>query len=320
MDRLMFAPCSHGPGLLAWLEEALRRRRRLEYQPKAHFRPHRPVGSISEARAPGHPPPRCTQEGVPARLKDQSRDRLPNPGFGRTVTGMVMSLPRPRLIARFDLSERIAHWLLASTFASMLATGVFMGGIGPLGHHDLLIAHVASAIALLGGIAAMVGVRRSRRVLARTVRDLQPIDANDRNWLRQAPLAYVAGRELPRAGRFNAGQKVNARLVLVVLLTLFLSGAGELSRYVTLFQPLGFLGGIHTLAAIGASALVAVHIYLATINPATRPSLRGITLGTVDRNWAAKHHEDWVASVEQEELATLADRNSHALNDPNGTQ
>jgi formate dehydrogenase subunit gamma len=211
--------------------------------------------------------------------------------------------PPPRLIARFGLSERIAHWLLATTFATMLATGVFMGGIGPLGHHDLLIVHVASAVVLLGGLGVLIAVRRSRRPLAQTVRDLQPLDATDRNWLRRAPLAYLTGRELPRAGRFNAGQKINARLVLVVLAILFVSGAGELSRYVALFQPVGFLGGLHVLAAIGASALVAVHVYLATINPATRPSLRGITRGSVDRGWAAAHHADWVASVEERERA-----------------
>jgi formate dehydrogenase subunit gamma len=219
---------------------------------------------------------------------------------------MSDSAPLPRLIARFGLSERIAHWLLALTFATMLSTGIFMGGIGPLGHHDLLITHVASALVLLGGLSGLVAVRRARRTLAQTIRDLQPIDASDRKWLRRAPLAYLTGGALPRAGRFNAGQKVNARLVLIVLTALFVSGTGELSRYVAVFKPLGFMGGIHMFAAIAASALVAVHIYLATLNPATRPSFRGITLGTVDRSWAAAHHGDWVAAAEERERALTA--------------
>ena len=41
-----------------------------------------------------------------------------------------MTTPPRQLIHRFGRSERAAHWLLAATFASMLATGVFMGGIG----------------------------------------------------------------------------------------------------------------------------------------------------------------------------------------------
>jgi formate dehydrogenase subunit gamma len=223
---------------------------------------------------------------------------------------MSVPAPPPRLIARFGTSERVAHWLLAVTFVTMLATGVFMGGVGPLGHHDLLITHVAAAVVLLAGLGGLIAVRRTRRPLAQTVRDLQPIDARDRGWLRRAPLAYLTGRELPRAGRFNGGQKVNARLVLIVLTALFLSGAGELSRYVAVFQPLRSLGGLHVLAAIAASALVALHVYLATLNPATRPSLRGITLGSVDRAWAATHHGDWVDTVEAQERALSAPRDT----------
>jgi formate dehydrogenase subunit gamma len=209
---------------------------------------------------------------------------------------------QPRvLIRRFTGSERVAHWLLAASFASMLATGVFMGGIGPLGHHLLLIAHVGSAIVLLAGLLVLIGLRRSRRPLAQTVRDLQPIDASDRRWLRRAPRAYLTGSELPAAGRFNAGQKVNARLVLLLLVVLFVSGIGELGKFVSLFEPLRVLGGPHGLAAGAAAALVAMHIYLGMIHPPTRPALRGITLGSVDREWAEHHHGRWVAAVDADE-------------------
>lgn len=210
-----------------------------------------------------------------------------------------MSAARPaRLIPRFGRSERIAHWLLAASFACMLATGVFMGGIGPLGHHDLLIAHVGAAVVLVVGLGLLVGLRRSRAPLARTVRDLQPIDARDRRWLRRAPVAYLTGGDLPPAGRFNAGQKVNARLVLLVLVVLFVSGLGELGRYVALLQPVRVLGGPHGLAAGLASALVAVHVYLAILHPATRPAFRGITRGSVEREWAEHHHGEWVRELD----------------------
>ena len=134
-----------------------------------------------------------------------------------------------------------------------------------------------------------------------TVRDLQPIDASDRRWLQRAPLAYLTGKELPAAGRFNAGQKVNARLVLLVLVVLFVSGIGELGRFVSALEPLRVLGGPHGLAAGAATVLVAMHVYLAIIHPATRPALRGITRGSVDREWAEHHHGRWVAAVDAAE-------------------
>jgi formate dehydrogenase subunit gamma len=215
--------------------------------------------------------------------------------------------PQPRvLIRRFTGSERTAHWLLAASFASMLATGVFMGGIGPLGHHLLLIVHVGSAVVLVVGLLVLIGLRRSRRPLVKTVRDLQPIDASDRNWLLRAPKAYLTGAELPPAGRFNGGQKVNARLVLLLLIVLFVSGVGELGKRVSLFEPLTVLAGPHGLAAGAAAALVAMHIYLGMIHPPTRASFRGITLGSVDREWAEQHHGRWVADVDEERRAEEA--------------
>jgi formate dehydrogenase subunit gamma len=39
--------------------------------------------------------------------------------------------------------------------------------------------------------------------------------------------------------------------------------------------------------------LLVGHLYLAVLHPATRHALRGITLGTVDEEWAAKHHAKW---------------------------
>jgi formate dehydrogenase subunit gamma len=201
-------------------------------------------------------------------------------------------------IHRFGLSERIAHWLLAAAFASMLATGVFMGGIGPLHHRAVLIAHVGSAIVLVSGIAALIALRRSRRPLAQTARDLRPLDARDRRWLRLAPRAYLLGEKLPAAGRFNAGQKLNARLVLLVLVVLYVSGAGELARRTPSLASLGVLGAPHGLAAGAAAALVAGHIYLALIHPSTRPALRGITRGSVRRDWAEEHHAEWVTAVD----------------------
>lgn len=222
------------------------------------------------------------------------------------TTASRTARPQRELIPRFGPSERFAHWLLAASFASMLATGVFMGGIGPLGHHVLLIAHVASAVVLLAGVLVLVGLRRTRRPLAQTFRDLQPIDASDRRWLRRAPRAYLTGAELPAAGRFNAGQKVNARLLLLLLVVLFVTGVGALGKFVSLFEPLRVLGGPHGLAAGATAVLVAMHIYLGLIHPPTRPAFRGITLGSVDREWAEHHHGRWVADVDRERRAEEA--------------
>jgi formate dehydrogenase subunit gamma len=50
--------------------------------------------------------------------------------------------------------------------------------------------------------------------------------------------------------------------------------------------------------------LVAGHLYLAVLHPATRHALRGMTLGDVDEDWARKHHAKWV------ERAPASDRDA----------
>jgi cytochrome b subunit of formate dehydrogenase len=55
---------------------------------------------------------------------------------------------------------------------------------------------------------------------------------------------------------------------------------------------------VHDWATWVAVPLVAGHIYLATLNASTRHSLRGITLGSVRRDWARRHHPKWDAECE----------------------
>jgi formate dehydrogenase subunit gamma len=203
------------------------------------------------------------------------------------------------------VSERLAHWLLALAFAVMLATGLFIGGIGPVHHSVVLAVHVGAAVVLLAGIAVLLASRSSRRSLAQLARDLRRISPSDWRWIRLAPRAYATGagtEALPPSGRFNGGQKVNARLVLLVLTVLYVSGVGELARRTSSLKSLGVLSAPHGLAAGVAAALVAGHVYLALLHRETRPSMRGITRGSVRRDWAEGHHAEWVADEDKRRL------------------
>ena len=58
---------------------------------------------------------------------------------------------------------------------------------------------------------------------------------------------------------------------------------------------------LHLLLGLASVALVAGHIYLAALNPATRHSLHGMLFGPVRRAWAREHHPKWVAAMEEQE-------------------
>jgi formate dehydrogenase subunit gamma len=199
-------------------------------------------------------------------------------------------------VKRFGRTERAAHWLLAVTFFTMLFTGLCLSVSAFAGILDRPTAkawHIWSAIVLAGGLVAIT-LLGDRRSLARSAHDLDRFDADDGRWLRGAPRRLVEGRPAPPQGRFNAGQKLNAALIGGLMLGMYVTGF--LLWYGERDTTYRFAGTVmvHDWATLFLMLLVAGHLYLAVLNPATRHALRGMTLGDVDEDWARAHHAKWV--------------------------
>jgi formate dehydrogenase subunit gamma len=193
----------------------------------------------------------------------------------------------PRWVKRFTASERNVHWLLALAFFSLLLTGVFVGRRGTF--HDVMYAsHLASAGVLVAGVALIVVVG-NRRALGRSAHELTRLDELDRKWLGGVPARLLGDAPEPPSARFNAGQKVNFILVCVMLAVLYISGVDTIiagTHHNLIF-------GAHKLGTIALGALVAGHLYMALVNPPTRPALRGMLTGEVDSEWARRHYPRW---------------------------
>ncbi len=188
---------------------------------------------------------------------------------------------------RFTVSERAVHWLLALAFFSLLVSGLVVGRRGTF--HDVMYAwHLVSAGVLVGGVMLIV-VAGNRRALRRTARELGSLDVEDREWLGAIPARLRSGSPKPPAARFNAGQKVNFTLVCILLAALYITGVDTILAGT--HHNLVFGG--HKLATIALCVLVAGHLYMALVNRATRPALRGMLTGDVDREWARKHYPRW---------------------------
>ena len=50
---------------------------------------------------------------------------------------------------------------------------------------------------------------------------------------------------------------------------------------------------VHDWLMFVSLALLAGHLYLAVIHPATRHALKGMTTGSVREDWARDHHAKW---------------------------
>ena len=143
--------------------------------------------------------------------------------------------------------------------------------------------HVYTAVAWAAALVLVV-LAGDRRSLRRTARELDVFDRDDRDWLR--------GRKAPQ-GRFNAGQKINA--VLTAAFTILFGVSGLLLWFGEEDTRYRFASTVilHDGVMYVSLALLVGHLYLALIHPATRHALRGMTLGSVSADWAARHHAKW---------------------------
>jgi formate dehydrogenase subunit gamma len=189
-------------------------------------------------------------------------------------------------VKRFSAVERLLHWVNAAGFFFLLVTGLILY----LPSLSMLVSRrqTIQGIHFWGGVgwlAALAGVLLlgGRRLLA-TARELDSFDGDDLRWLR--------GRGAPQ-GRFNAGQKINA--VLTAAFTILFGVSGLLLWFGEEDTRYRFASTVilHDGVMYVSLALLVGHLYLALIHPATRHALRGMTLGSVSADWAARHHAKW---------------------------
>jgi formate dehydrogenase subunit gamma len=189
-------------------------------------------------------------------------------------------------VRRFSPVERLLHWVNALGFFFLLATGLilYLPRLSVLVSRRQLIQsiHFWGGVGWLAALAAVL-VLGARRLL-KTAREIETFDHDDLRWL--------SGRKAPQ-GRFNAGQKLNAVLTASFAVLFGVSGLllwfGEQDTRLRFASTVILHDGLMYISLL----LVVGHLYLTLINPATRHSLRGMTLGDVRVEWAMKHHAKW---------------------------
>jgi formate dehydrogenase subunit gamma len=192
-----------------------------------------------------------------------------------------------RYVRRFSRTERALHWVNALGFFYLLATGLilYLPSLSVLvGRRQLIqVMHFWGGVAWVS-LLAIVVVLGDRRGILRLARELDAFDGDDGTWLRGGSA---------KQGRFNAGQKINATLTAAFTVLFLVSGLllwfGEQNTRYRFASTVILHDGLMFVALF----LLVGHLYLALIHPTTRHALRGITVGTVSEDWAARHHAKW---------------------------
>jgi formate dehydrogenase subunit gamma len=195
-------------------------------------------------------------------------------------------------IDRFCKTTRWFHWTFALSFLGLAATGALLFlreelGLGKETAHTLIDAHKILAVVFLSA-PWLVGVSGDTRSWLADLTEIIRFGRHDLEWLR-AQMTPWRRRELPAQDKLNAGQKLNALVILGI------SSITTVTGLHLWWEPGAFVPLVLHVGGFAAWIPVfAGHLFLALINPSTRPALRGMVLGKVNRDWARHHHERWV--------------------------
>jgi formate dehydrogenase subunit gamma len=205
------------------------------------------------------------------------------------------SSAHPRRIRRWGRTERAVHWIHATAFCVLLATGLclYLPSLAEaVGRRPLLkTIHIYTAIAWAVALI-LVFMLGDRRAIRRTVHEVDAFDADDRAWLR--------GRHTPQ-GRLNAGQKLNtivsAAFAILFAISGFFLWYGERDTRFRLANALL----VHDYLMYVSFFLFLGHLWFSLIYPRTNHALNGIVRGWVSEDYALRRHAKWAETAESAE-------------------
>jgi formate dehydrogenase subunit gamma len=168
----------------------------------------------------------------------------------------------------------------------------------------MLQVHVAVGIAW-GVVFLAYGIFGHRTYLAQEVLKKEiALDGDDLRWLKIRVLGILGKSKeaLPPQGVYNAGQKLFALMVYVMLPVIMLTGFIMAFR---LFGSMvvGWAVVIHFCAVGAVASGLIVHVYMGAVFPEEKPAFFSMITGTVNELFAYSHHFKWWKEMKEEELA-----------------
>jgi len=212
--------------------------------------------------------------------------------------------PTGRMIERFTLAERWAHWVMGISFVVLGITGLII----LFGKHALLpvigytlFAWLTALGKNLHNFVAPLFIMSLLVFIVIYVKDNLP-QKGDGTWLANGWKIF-GGTHLP-SGRFNAGEKVWF-WVGVVVLCLILTVTGLILLFPNFDQlraTMQQMSIVHVISALLIVGYGLAHIYMGTIG--VEGAYRNMRDGVTDEAWAKEHHEYWYNDVKSGKAAT----------------
>jgi formate dehydrogenase subunit gamma len=201
--------------------------------------------------------------------------------------------PSGRMLDRFSLAERWAHWVMGISFCVLGVTGaIILFGkfvlLPVIGY--TLFAWLSALAKNLHNFVAPLFIASLVVFILMYVKDNLP-EKGDGTWLANGWKMF-AGAHLP-SGRYNAGEKVWF-WAGVVILCLVVSVSGLILLFPNFDQVRATMQQasiVHSVAAVLVIAFALGHIYMGTIG--VEGAYRNMRDGVTDETWAKEHHPYW---------------------------
>ncbi|MBI1943902.1 MAG: formate dehydrogenase subunit gamma [Betaproteobacteria bacterium] len=210
----------------------------------------------------------------------------------------VHEQPTGRLLPRFSVAERWAHWVMGISFCVLGATGLIM----LFGKHVLLpvfgytlFAWLSSLAKNLHNFVAPLFVVSLVVFILMYLKDNLP-EKGDGAWLATSWRMFTGGKQ-PASGRFNGGEKV-WYWVGVVAMCLVVSASGLVLLFPNFEQlrtTMQQMHIIHVVSAVLVTGFALAHIYMGTIG--VEGAYGNMRDGVTDEAWAKEHHANWYQDV-----------------------
>lgn len=202
-----------------------------------------------------------------------------------------------RTVKRFGFVERANHWMTALSFIGLALTGIVIAYgetlILPFGDATLGTAgwiatwgHMMFAPPFFLGILVMAALWLRGNLPNRL----------DLAWLARGGGFFSDSPDNPPARRFNAGQKLIFWAATLGDLAMVATGVTLMFPYYWLdLNWMSWVMVVHALVGLLLIAIFIGHIYIGTVG--MQDAFSAMWSGDVDWNWAAEHHDLWLAEI-----------------------
>ncbi|TAG05501.1 MAG: formate dehydrogenase subunit gamma [Betaproteobacteria bacterium] len=225
--------------------------------------------------------------------------------------------PTGRMVERFTLLERMAHWSTAISFSVLAISGLILAFgknilIPVFGFH--LFSWLATIAKTLHNFIGPLFIISCVITFVVFLRDNWP-KAVDFKWVASFG-GLLSGKHVP-SEKFNAGEKIWFWGGLMVL-GIVVGASGLVLNFPNFGQTRATMQ-LASLIHLGGSILFMVgalgHIYMGTLGMAG--AFNAMKTGSVDEAWAKEHHEIWLNDIKAGKIPAVRSK-THAQPQPVG--